>query len=109
LEAENGGSNDVAPQAMASRYRRAGSQVTQEEVVELELKVRLCWLQERQEFIRLKTMRMAGEMDLGHQLNCMCQGFSVWMQLERSLSGLLVQMDRNLGPTIGDPSADTHG
>jgi len=79
------------------------------ETLMLELKFRLYWLQERQEFIRLETSRMAREMEMGHRLDCMCQSVSVWQQLARPPSGLMVHMDSDLGVTIGDPSANTHG
>jgi hypothetical protein len=74
----------------------------------LEMRVRLIWLNERQEFIRLETLRMAKELELGHQLGvCMCQGVSVWVELKRPLSGLIVHRDSDSGVTFGDPAA--HG
>ena len=75
----------------------------------LEMRVRLIWLRERQEFIRLESLRMARELALGHRMDsyssCMCQGVSVWTELDRPRSGLIVHQDSNLGVTFGNPAA----
>ncbi|KAE9373791.1 hypothetical protein N431DRAFT_232470 [Stipitochalara longipes BDJ] len=94
-------------QKWAEDIAESGLESPKKGLLMLEMRVRMVWLKERQEFIRLETLRMAKELDLGHQLGvCMCQGISVWVQLERPPIGLTVHRDSDLGITFSDPAAN---
>jgi len=96
-------------QQWASEIEKLSIESPKKAIPLLETRVRLAWLRERQEFIHLETLRMSSELSLGHRMDrsgsCMCQGISVWQQLNRPLSGLIVHQDSDLGVTFGDPAA----